>query len=283
MDCPHCSSGQVSNRSRLTAHGYRTFFCNNCKRGFNERTNSPFNKCQVNTEIIFEVVLWRLRFKLSLRDLAEMYSIKGFYFTRQSVRDWVEKYAPLITDELKLQRKGQATLRWKADETLVKVKKKFYYLYRAIDSHGKLVDVKFAETRDSKNTAAFFEQAVETVGHKPEQVTTDKEASYPGAIEKVLGRKVEHRTGKYRNNRLEQDNRGLKGRYKSMRSFKNPVSAERFCQAFDEQRSYFSFRRWHKDRPSEGYKRANFKSKFYELKSKFTQKKLIWTQSVMPL
>ena len=50
--------------------------------GFNEWTNSPFNKCQVNTEIIFEVVLWRLRFKLSLRDLAEMYSAKGFYFTR---------------------------------------------------------------------------------------------------------------------------------------------------------------------------------------------------------
>jgi transposase-like protein len=237
----------------------------------------------VDTEIIFEVVLWRLRFKLSLRDLAEMYSVKGFYFTRECVRDWEAKYAPLIADELKKERKGQADQRWKADEVMLKVKTKFYYLYRAIDSKGQLVDVKLSPTRDSQTTTAFFEQAVQTVGHKPEQVTTDKEVSYPGAIEKVLGKKVEHRTGRWRNNRLEQDNRGIKGRYKPMRSFKNPVNAERFCQAFDEQKSYFNFRRWHNDRWREGYKRANFKSKFYDLKNKFMQKKLIWIQSVMPL
>jgi transposase-like protein len=86
MSCPHCYSKEISNRSRLTARGYRTFFCNYCRRGFNERTNSPFNRRQVTTEIIFEVVLWRLRYKLSLRDLAEMYLIKGFYFTRETIR-----------------------------------------------------------------------------------------------------------------------------------------------------------------------------------------------------
>ena len=105
-----------------------------------------------------------------------------------------EIYAPLIADELKAQRKGQADQRWKADEVMLKVKTKFYYLYRAIDSKGQLVDVKLSETRDSQTTTAFFEQAVETVGHKPEQVTSDKEVSYPGTIEKVLGKKVEHRT-----------------------------------------------------------------------------------------
>jgi alpha-amylase/alpha-mannosidase (GH57 family) len=98
-----------------------------------------------------------------------------------------------------------------------------------------------------------------------------------------LGRPVEHRTGRWRNNRLEQDNRGIKGRYKPMQSFKNPVSAARFCQAFDEQKRFFNFRRWHNDRWRDGYKRANFKSKFYDLKSKFSQKKLVWTQSIMPL
>jgi transposase-like protein len=263
--------------------GYKTFYCNNCKRGFNERTGSPFNRRQVPTDIIFEVVLWRLRFKLSLGDLCEMYSVKGFYFTRETVRHWEEQYAPLITDELKVERKGKTSLRWKVDETLLKVKKKFYYLYRAIDSQGHLVDTKLSEVRDSKSTTAFFEQAVETTGQIPEQITSDKEVTYPGAIEKGLGRKVEHRTDRYRNNRLEQDHRGIKGRYKSMKGFKNPVSAERFCQDFDEQRNYFHFRRWHKDRWKAGWQRADFKSKFYRLKNKFINRKLVWIQSILPL
>lgn len=175
-------------------------------------------------------MLWRLRSKLSLADLAEMFSVEfeRFYFTRETVRRWQEKFAPLITDDLKSGRKGQADMRWKIDETLVKVDQKFHYLYRAIDSKGRLVDTKLSPVRTSESTTAFFKQAVNTVGHKPEQVTTDKEASYPGAIKKVLGRKVKHRTGQYRNNRLERATRNqlltiselLKEEYPTIVSFK---------------------------------------------------------------
>jgi putative transposase len=156
-------------------------------------------------------------------------------------------------------------------------------LYRAIDSTGKLVDTKLSPGRTSESTTGFLKQAVLTVGHKPEQVTTDKETSYPGAIKKVLGRKVKQRTGQYRNNRLEQDHRGIKGRYKSMASFKKFESAEIFCQAFDEQREFFRYRRWHKDRRSSGGKRADFKAKFYQLKNKFVGRKLVWRQEAMPV
>lgn len=140
--------------------------------------------------------------------------MKGYNFTRETIRQWEAEYAPLLADELKTERRGKASLRWKADETLVKIKNKFYYLYRAIDHKGQLVDVKLSEVRNSESTNAFFEQAVEAVGHKPKQVPTDKDATYPGATLKVLGKKVEHRTGQFRNNRLEQDHRGVKGRYK---------------------------------------------------------------------
>lgn len=188
---------------------------------------------------------------------------------------------PLITAELKSERRGQANKRWKIDETLLKVKQKFHYLYRAIDSDGKLLETKLSAVRTIHSTSTFLEQAVETVGHPPEQLTTDKEATYPSATLKVLGKQVEHRTGKWRNNRLEQDHRGIKGRYKSMLEFKNPVSAERFCQAYDEQREFFKFRRWHNDRRSAGYKRADFKRKFFRLKHKFMNVKLVWKQAVM--
>lgn len=85
MTCPHCSSLKIANRSRLTAHGYKTLFCKNCKRIFNERTGTPFNNSRVQTAIFFKVVLWRLRYKLSLTDLAEIFSaeVNGFYFVEQ--------------------------------------------------------------------------------------------------------------------------------------------------------------------------------------------------------
>jgi transposase-like protein len=256
MQCPHCYSHAISNRSRLTKHGYPTFFCNFCRRTFNERTNSPFNRTQAKNETILEAVLYRLRFKLSFQDLTEIFLLKGYRFSKETFRHWEEKYAPLITSELKQSRKGKATLRWKADETLIKVGSKYYYLYRAIDSNGKLVEVKLSEVRNIEATTSFFEQAVATVGFKPTQVTSDKEVTYPKAIEKALGSGVEHRAIRYANNRLEQNHRGIKSRYRSMKGFKKPESAERFCQAYDEQRDFFNHRRWHKDGRGARWRRA---------------------------
>ena len=73
---------------------------------------------------------------------------------------------------------------------------------------------------------------------EPEQVTTDGHTSYPKAIADELGADVDHRTSQYKNNVLEQDHRGIKGRYRSMRGFKNFDAAHRFCRAFDEIRNF---------------------------------------------
>lgn len=192
MACPHCSANNVGNRSRLTRHGYKTFFCKNCKRTFNERTDTPFNRCQVQTAVLFKVILWRLRYKLSFGDLAEMFAVEveHFYFTREAIRQWEAKFASLITHELKTERHGKNTNRWRVDETLVKVNKKYHYLYRAIDSHGHLVATKLSEVRTLESTTTFLEQAVQTTRQKPTQLTTDKDATYPGSIEKVVGKKL---------------------------------------------------------------------------------------------
>ena len=64
------------------------YCCRPCRRTFNERTGTPFNHLQVPTDIALLVVLWRLRYKLSLRDLAEMFLTRGFSFTHEAVRDW---------------------------------------------------------------------------------------------------------------------------------------------------------------------------------------------------
>ena len=91
MNCPHCQSSSTTERQGRTVHGFRRFCCRECGRRFNERTGTVLNRVQVPTDIVFLVVFWRLRYKLSLRDLAERFLIRGLVFTHEAVRDWEAK------------------------------------------------------------------------------------------------------------------------------------------------------------------------------------------------
>ena len=124
-----------------------------------------------------------------------------------------------------------------SDETYIKVHGHWRYLYRAIDRSGALVDVMFSEHRDMDAAKAFFQSAKTVTDVIPDRVTTDGHDSYPRAIRTTLGKGVKHRNSRYLNNRLEQDHRGIKGRYQPMRGFKCPRSAGRFCRGYDELRN----------------------------------------------
>src|SRR5215469_8946160 len=91
MRCAACRSTAVRHRSERTAQGYRRFRCGNCGKQFNERSAGLLNRAQYPSDVIALVVLWRLRYKLSLRDLAEMFLIRGLVFSYEAVRDWEAK------------------------------------------------------------------------------------------------------------------------------------------------------------------------------------------------
>ena len=267
MNCPHCNSALTKEQTKKTALGYRTFRCSVCKQVFNERTGTPFNFLEYPTDIVLLVVLWRLRYKLSLRDLAEMFLERGWEFTHETVREWETRFAPVIAEQLQGKRRGQAGQSWYVDETYLKVKGKWCYLYRAIDADGNLVDSRLSGKRDMDAARRFFEHALAVVGHVPQQVTTDGHCSYPRAVRESLGDAVQHRTNKYLNNRLEQDHRGIKQRYYPMRGFGNFQSAARFCQAFDELRNYLRFRRSLGERVSLPQQRQAFRERLAALRA----------------
>src|SRR5918911_1525726 len=164
MPCPHGASPATQQQLRNTALGYRTFRCAACRRAFNERTGTPFNFLEYPTDIVLLVVLWRLRYKLSLRDLAEMFLERGFVFTHGAVREWEERFAPLLTERLRARRRGKAGRSWYVDETYIKVHGRWCYLYRAIDRNGNLVDSLLSETRNLKAARRFFRGARAVVG-----------------------------------------------------------------------------------------------------------------------
>src|SRR5258708_5006433 len=210
MNCPYCTISTTRKRAKKTELGYATFFCPTCKHTFNERTGTSFNYLEVPTDIVLLVVLWRLRYKLSLRDVAEMFLERGFKFTQETVRDWEKRFAPLIADHLRTKRRGQAGRSWYVDETYIKVHGKWCYLYRAIDADGNLVDSRLSEKRDMDAAKQFFSQAMAVVGYSPKTVTKDGHRSYPRAIGEKNGNEVVHRTNVDLKNRIEQDARGIK-------------------------------------------------------------------------
>ena len=197
MECIGCGSAAVSERSECTAQGYRRFRCRTCGKQFNERSAGSLNRTQYPSDVIALVVLWRLRYKLALRDLPEMFLIRGIVFSHEAVRDWETKLTPALTESLRRRRRGKAGCSWYVDETYIKVHGQWRYLYRAIDRSGALVDVMFSEHRDMTAAKAFFESAKVVTGITPDRVTTDGHDSYPRAIRATLGAGVRHRDSQY--------------------------------------------------------------------------------------
>src|ERR687885_700073 len=160
MDCVACGSAAATERPDCTAQGYRRFRCRDCGRQYNERSGTPLNHAQYPSDVVAPVVLWRLRYRLTLRDLAEMFLQRGIVFTYESVREWEAKLAPALADELRRRRHGRGGARgrhWNVDETYLKVGGRWAYLYRAIDRDGDLVDtILLSEHRDMAAAQAFF-------------------------------------------------------------------------------------------------------------------------------
>ena len=238
MSCPHCLSTSTSKRKHRTPLGYRTFFCPSCGRRFNQRTGSPSSDLQYPTDIVLLAVLWRLRYKLSFRDVAELLLQRGFEISHETIRAWEFRFTPMVSNRLRRKRRDTAGISWYLDETYIKVGGRWCYLYRAIDRDGNLLDSMLSERRDKHAARRFLRRLLDGTGQRPLRVTTDKHPAYTKAIRWIVGRKVLHRHNQYLNNRIEQNHRPIKQRYYPMLGFAKFESASRFCTAFDELRNY---------------------------------------------
>jgi len=162
MECVCCGSAAVTERPECTARGYRRFRCRACGKQYNERSGGVLNHSQYPSDVIALVVLWRLRYRLTLRDLAEMFLLCGLVFSHEAVRAWEAKLAPMLAEELRRRRRGRGGARgrhWHVDETYLKVRGRWCYLYRAIDRDGDRVDTMLSEHRDMAAARAFFRSA----------------------------------------------------------------------------------------------------------------------------
>src|SRR3954454_24524728 len=104
MRCVGCSSAAVTERAERTNQGYCRFRCRQCGKQFNERSGTVLNRAEYPSDVIALVVLWRLRYKLSLRDLPEMFALRGMVFSHEAVREWKAKLTAALAEDLRRRR-----------------------------------------------------------------------------------------------------------------------------------------------------------------------------------
>ena len=179
------------------------------------KPGGSFKGRQFITEVILWAVRWYLMFPISYRDLELMLADRGVGVDHTTIFRWVQAYAPALGQRIRPHLRP-SNGSWRVDETYVKVKGRWTYLYRAVDNRGQTIDFLLSARRDVAAAKRFFRKALgqpHTVN--PRTITVDKNPAYPRAVAEMkeegeLWRRSRLRQVKYLNNIVEQDHRRVK-------------------------------------------------------------------------
>ena len=185
-----------------------------------------FKGKQFKKDIITVAVGYYLRYNLSYREVSEIMSDRGINICHTTIFRWVQEYSQIIYCFWKKRNKSVGDS-WRMDETYIKVKGQWRYLYRTIDSSGLTLDIWLRKNRDSQAAYAFFKRLIKQFG-EPRVIVTDKAPSLSCAFKQLKSEgffvSSIHRTSKYLNNIIEQDHRPIKKRHKLYQSLRTASS-----------------------------------------------------------
>jgi putative transposase len=183
--------------------------------------------------IILMAVRWYVAYALSYRDIEELLNERGVKLDHATVQRWVVEYSPELMEQARKVMKSSADS-WRMDETYIKVKGEWAYLYRAVDKFGNTIDFMLSKKRDKPAAMRFFARAIGHAG-VPEKIAIDKSGANLAGINAIndqltgLGKFAVLITiyqSKYLNNIVEQDHRFIKKITRPMLGFKSFASAE---------------------------------------------------------
>jgi putative transposase len=161
-------------------------------------------------DIILTGVRWYVAYPLSTRHVEELMRERGVHVDHSTINRWVIKYSPQL-EEAFHRRKRPVWVSWRMDETYIRVKGEWRYLYRAVDKHGQTIDFLLTEHRDKAAALRFLTQAIRRHG-VPETITIDGSDANDTAIKSYNEKHGAHliiRQVQYWNNPVEQDHRGV--------------------------------------------------------------------------
>jgi transposase-like protein len=185
--------------------------------------------------VILLCVRWYLAYNLSLRNLEEIMAERGISVDHATIHRWVIRYSPELLQRFNL-RKRSVSRKWHVDETYIKVRGRWMYLYRAIDSNGDTVEFWFSEQSNLAAAKRFLRKALKRHG-RPARIVIDGSQTNRDAIlscdteirlqdrSRRQLKPIRVRQSQYLNKRIEQDHRAIKRRVRPMLGFKSTATA----------------------------------------------------------
>ncbi len=217
---------EMSEEVLLQSFPKNLFLCKIEKKDREDRVMNHFKGKQFKKDVIIVAVGYYLRYNLSYREVQELLYDRGINVCHTTIYRWVQEYSKVLYYLWK-KKNRQSFYSWKMDETYIKIKGRWHYLYRAIDADGLTLDIWLRKKRDTQAAYAFLKRLHKQFG-EPKAIVTDKAPSLGSAFRKLqsvgLYTKTEHRTVKYLNNLIEQDHRPIKRRNKFYQSLRTASS-----------------------------------------------------------
>ena len=224
-ECIFChDQGIIKNGT--TPSGEQSYYCKKCEVYFTGSTNPEYPNHSFDADTIKLCVLWYFRYPLSYRNVAEMMAFRGIEVSHQSVYRWVGKLGSEFGKKARNLHGPKRTVSWYVDETYIKVKGNWRYLYRAVDRDGKVLDVMLSPHRSKQAARRFFKRTLKRLGVAPKRVYTDKNAAFTEPVKKVLGAK--HHILHITVTPVERSHVPIKRRYALMRGFGSFIRASKF-------------------------------------------------------
>ena len=186
-------------------------------------------------EVILVCIRWYAAYPLSYRHLEEIMEERGVSVDHSTVSRWAIRFLPLLEKIFRKKYKRLVGRSWRMDETYIKVKGTYKYLYRAVDKEGNTIDFLLTDKRDKAAAMRFFKKAIDN-SDMPEKVTMDKSGANKAAIDQIIkdnDTSIVVRQVKYLNNIVEQDHRAVKRITKSMLGFKSFQSAKNILSGIE--------------------------------------------------
>ncbi len=194
-------------------------------------------------EVISHAIWLYFRFPPSLRMVEEMLAARGILVSHETVRQWALKFGQAFAHQIR-RRLPCAGDKWHLDEVAITIAGKKYWLWRAVDQDGLVLDVLVQSRRDKQAAKRLLRKLLKKQLQPPRVLVTDKLASYPAAKRELMPG-VEHRRHKGLNNRAENSHQPTRRRERQMKRFKSAGQAQRFLSAHDQIDNLFHLRRDH--------------------------------------
>jgi transposase-like protein len=200
-----------------------------------------FARHQFPPAIIRHAVWLFFRFTLSYRGVEDLLAERGLDVSYETVRRWVLKFGPLFASELR-RRRHRPTSQWHLDEMAVMIAGSQFWLWRAVDDEGEVLDLLVQRRRDKTAAVKLMRRLLKKLGFAPAVLVTDRLRSY-GAAKAALGLSARHEQGLRKNNRAENSHQPVRQRERKMQRFKSPGSAQRFLSLHSAVNNTFNVQR----------------------------------------